>query len=891
MTRIWILSVTRQAIVSVLLLLAVCVCSIPATAQTYLPSMKIGVAPLVSPAGADGFYGSSTTVTHRAGYNAAPPEIVALARALRNDPDLIYQYVRNNIEVVWEYGLQKGALGASIDKSGTPFDQAALMVAILRQAGLTTSLQAGTVVLSGAQFQAWTNISDASAACQMLSGGGIPAEINGSTSSGCAYGSGTAISTVRMAHIWVKVAIPGSSCGSSCLFDPSYKPYTWLSGIDLATATGFSTGAAFNAAAGSGSGINTGTAFGLPYARNFNGNALNTLLQGYASSLQTYLKANNLGGAEIEAIVSGGVIQPAPSAPLRQTTLPYQDTSPPYSPHEWSDVPDQYRTSLEVSATMRNPALPPPPETLFDVPFFVDEIYGRRLTIGTNFNYGDIGSASDFNIFTASLRLDDQTLATHTMSGNVPPTAHYPAAITIIANHPYAAQVNGAPGDYMDVTITKDATLVTPVSVVTGWGDTEPELLSKWSGERAEDLAAPPRFPHSCPGECPEPIYQSAIGDYAREKAQAGYLAQYTRAARLHAALANGVVQTHHVLGLVYADDYVDDDGAGLPPGSLPNYFVSDSFTRIDVDTGLSFASRTADAAARRAAVQAIAATASAIEGASVAQIADVPDTASTASRFEWANGPTCAVNASPYWNCEDPSLGGPRNFFQFAPGTPVPSGWVLWENQTTPPAPNYGNDPLGAPQNWAPDQMSALTGFIGAYTAAGFAVTASQESFLGPGQRGGYIKVTPSGSSFIYNAAWTKQRGGAFVAIRYDSNGDPLEIAHDVVGLIAPDSSGHLVPTKGGGGGTPPSNAPTYNPSTAADILKSRFVDRSNTLGVNLANGSMAYQSPASISVGNGGFPYEISVTHAFHQGALPTAEFGPVLPGTPAGWVSNWL
>ena len=848
-----------------------------AAAQTYLPSMKIGTAPLVSPTDANNFYGSDTGASHHAGYNASPPEIVSLAVALKNDPDLIYHYVRDNIEVVWEYGLQKGALGASIDKAGTPFDQALLMVALLRRAGYTANLEAGTIVLSGSQFAAWTNISDATAACQMLSGGGIPAQINGSTVASCAYGTGTAISSVRMAHIWVKVAIPGSTCGSNCLFDPNYKPYRWLAGIDLAGATGITPGAALSAAAG---GMESGSQFSLPYVRNLGAGSLNGLLQGYATSLLTYLKNNNLGGAEMEDIVSGGVIIPEPSASLRQSSLPDADPSPPYAVHDWTDIPDKYRTTLEVSATMNTVAL-------FDVKFFADEIYGRRLTIGTNFNSDDMHFPDDFKTFIASLKLDDQVLATQSIS--VVPDEHFPAPVTIIANHPYAAQVNGTPGDYMDVTLTKDVTLVTPVSIVAGWGDTGPELLSKWSGERAQDLAAPGRLNQVCPAECPEPIYMSPIGDYTREKAQAGYLGQFTRAAHLHAALAGGLVQIHHVLGVVYADDTVDDDGNSHPPDSPANYFVTDSFTRLDIDTGLSFASKTADPLARRAAVQAIAATSAAIEGAVVAQTSDVPDTASTASRFEWGNAPSCAVNAAPYWNCEDPSAGGPRKFFQLGPNVAVPSGFAVWENGVPPPV-DHGNDSLGAPQNWASDQMNALTGFIGAYTAAGFTVTTSQEAFLGPGQRGGYIKVNGAPPTESYDSAWTKQRGGAFVATRYDANGDPLEIAHDVVGLIAPDASGHLVPVKGGGGGTPPSAGATYNPATAADILKSRFVDRSNALGVNLSNGSMSYSSPASIGVGNGGFPYELSASHAFHQGAVPTADFGPIFPGSPAGWTSNW-
>jgi len=106
----------------------------------YLPSIKIGTAPLVAPATADTYYNTHAPDPLHPDQSTdglgaitdtptpTPVELVELARSLKNDPDLIYQYVRNNIQTVWMYGLQKGALGASIDKSGTPFDQAELMV-------------------------------------------------------------------------------------------------------------------------------------------------------------------------------------------------------------------------------------------------------------------------------------------------------------------------------------------------------------------------------------------------------------------------------------------------------------------------------------------------------------------------------------------------------------------------------------------------------------------------------------------------------------------------------------------------------------------------------------------------------------------------------------------
>src|ERR1700743_1354147 len=146
---------------------------LPAAAQTYLPSIKIGTAALISPASANTYYGSSTTSTDGlAGTTGTPtpipPEIVELTRALKGDPDLIYQYVRNNIQTVWMYGLQKGALGAEIDKSGTAFDQAELMVALLHKAGISANYVAGTIVLNQSQVTALTGITNARGAWQVL---------------------------------------------------------------------------------------------------------------------------------------------------------------------------------------------------------------------------------------------------------------------------------------------------------------------------------------------------------------------------------------------------------------------------------------------------------------------------------------------------------------------------------------------------------------------------------------------------------------------------------------------------------------------------------------------------------------------------------------------------
>ena len=117
-------------------------CSVHAQAQAQsLPTMRFERGALVSPANAQTYYGTSTTRTSSftgvSGFEGRPPEIVEQARALGNDVDLIYEYVRNHIEVEFAFGLRKGALGAMIDRSGTPFDINVLFVELVRQAGYT----------------------------------------------------------------------------------------------------------------------------------------------------------------------------------------------------------------------------------------------------------------------------------------------------------------------------------------------------------------------------------------------------------------------------------------------------------------------------------------------------------------------------------------------------------------------------------------------------------------------------------------------------------------------------------------------------------------------------------------------------------------------------------
>ena len=85
--------------------------------------MKIGTARFISPTDANTWYGNATAATYSLGPTyTRPNEVKELARALNNDVDQIYDYVRNNIEITWLYGLSKGPVATIADKSGAAFD-------------------------------------------------------------------------------------------------------------------------------------------------------------------------------------------------------------------------------------------------------------------------------------------------------------------------------------------------------------------------------------------------------------------------------------------------------------------------------------------------------------------------------------------------------------------------------------------------------------------------------------------------------------------------------------------------------------------------------------------------------------------------------------------------
>jgi RHS repeat-associated protein len=851
--------------------------------------MRFVTAPLVSPTSAEAIFGSATThsssFTGVNGLAGNPPEIVELARALKNDPDLIYEYVHNQVETEFAFGLRKGPLGAVIDKSGTPFDQNVLFVNLVRQAGYQARYRLGRVTLTEAQFQDWTGgISDQQAACRMLASGGIPAAFNGASSTSANCSDPGPFTSVTILHVWSEVNIGGTWYA----YDPSVKSHTVVTSVDLVGGAGITSGAAATQAA---SGEISGTQSGSSYIKNVNTTSLETYLAARGTQLVTTLKTS-APASDTDTVVGIPKIVAVfkPAGGWRNSTPPgytaVADTTIP------GDMPDQYRTGLNVNITAYGQS------GAIAHQLYADEVYGRRITIDSNFDKDDITQATDYCHQSMWLAVDDVPLQTYTL--NLPtgqPAACGPelyGSVTLAITHPYAS------GTYANETLTRNASFQVPIAVVAGFGTISPKLAATWWNEHDYDKSMPlpvAGYPAGQNNACdPQftcyPEFEAPAGEKLRQAAAAGWLAQFSRMLQLQAAVSNTVAQHHHSIGLaslVYGW-VIQDPQVDIPPSQprVPNYptdfAITDSYAQVDVDSTLSITSKVDDFAKVAAVSRSVAAASAMLEGSVVEQGESLPDGASTASRFGWANAP----------DNEDPCNAGPRGFYDFTGSTTSSrTGVLVMEGRTA----GCGSSYMGGTMenaygtttysNIGTSWESEFDGAIASYLSAGFTVHGPGESFLGPGSRVGLRDMSAPWADF--NGTYTlddwyfptHQRGGAFVATLTDGSGNVLEVAHIV---------GSKDGVAKGGGGKEPARAGEYDPNKAAEVLKDRFIDRSSILGVDLKTGAAGWTSPVIASIGPQE-PYGLAVTTSFKNAPVGCApQFGPCTGAPGGGWDGNW-
>ncbi len=83
------------------------------------------------------------------------PAIVAKAAELGNDPVRIYEFVHNEIRFNYYYGLMKGPKGTLASRVGNDYDQAALLVSLLRAAGVPARFVRGKAKIPFEALESW----------------------------------------------------------------------------------------------------------------------------------------------------------------------------------------------------------------------------------------------------------------------------------------------------------------------------------------------------------------------------------------------------------------------------------------------------------------------------------------------------------------------------------------------------------------------------------------------------------------------------------------------------------------------------------------------------------------------------------------------------------------
>jgi RHS repeat-associated protein len=251
-------------------------------------------------------------------------EINELARGLNHNPKLIYEYVRNHVDYVPYYGSLKGATLTYLDGSGNDFDQASLMIALLRASGYDAQYIYGVLSIpaSGASaqkdMQHWLGVTDDNTVISnILAYGGIP------------HTSGT---EYEVARVWISATIDGTNY----VFDPAFKVYETVSGINLVNTMGYNQETLRSTAGGI---VDTGG----NYVQGIDEDALGAQLTSYSTTLFNAIRAN-YPNASMEEIVGGREIIPEYLTEL-PSSLEFAVVS---QETPWDNIPDEYAHTIKI---------------------------------------------------------------------------------------------------------------------------------------------------------------------------------------------------------------------------------------------------------------------------------------------------------------------------------------------------------------------------------------------------------------------------------------------------------------------------------------------------------------------------------------------------------------
>ncbi|MGP8199932.1 MAG: transglutaminase domain-containing protein [Limisphaerales bacterium] len=239
---------------------------------------------------------------------AITPEITALARNLQYDPTLIYNYVHDHIQYAHYFGSHKGAKMTLLEQSGNDFDQCALLVALLRAAGLSPNYRFGVIEVpyiaaTQQDYQHWVGASmpntNWNATCQLFK------NINGQAGFPFASTNGSSdTNDFLFQHVWVQLTLNGTNYE----LDPSVKVYQQVSGSNLDSAMQLNANTLI-------SDVSSGSTATADYVQSLNEGNLRNDLNNYTANLLNYIQSNN-PNATVQQIFGGQNIVPSSGQPL-----------------------------------------------------------------------------------------------------------------------------------------------------------------------------------------------------------------------------------------------------------------------------------------------------------------------------------------------------------------------------------------------------------------------------------------------------------------------------------------------------------------------------------------------------------------------------------------------
>ncbi len=276
----------------------------------------------------------------------AVSEFTQVAADLENDPRRIYQYVRNHFTYVPYYGALKGPYLTLKERSGNDFDQAALLVELLRAAGYTANYQYGSmsIPLSAANnidMAHWLGTdADATRIGTIIASGGIPATVYSGTNA-----------SITLDRVWVVAHINGVDVA----LDPAFKPSTKQAGINLTTAMGYDQATLLTSAGG---------LLGTNSIQNLDATSLGNELNTLTTQLNSYLKQSYPNAFMLD-IIGGMTIMTDESSSL-PAAMPFTGTA---TQAIWTSIPSGYIHTVRL----QHGAI----DTTLDIP----QIAGKKLGI------------------------------------------------------------------------------------------------------------------------------------------------------------------------------------------------------------------------------------------------------------------------------------------------------------------------------------------------------------------------------------------------------------------------------------------------------------------------------------------------------------------------------